>query len=93
MQMKDFAANMWRVIFIEIMQVGISVAIMQEVFSAKHYAHDYFYCNYAYDCFLCSHVCEFQVATLYSFLRYPFFIKLIRKHLKALCQVSISPPL
>ena len=40
---------MWKTIFIEIMQVGVSVAIMQVVFSAVHDAHDYFYCNYAGD--------------------------------------------
>ena len=43
-------------IFIEIMQVGASVAIMQMVFSAVHYAHEYFYCNYAGGCFRCSNV-------------------------------------
>ena len=43
------AANMWVTIFIVIMQMGISVAIMQVVFSAVHYAHDCVYCNYAGD--------------------------------------------
>ena len=33
--------------FVAIMQIGLSVAIMQVVFSAVHYAHDNFYCNYA----------------------------------------------
>ena len=33
-------------IFIEIMYMGVPVAIMLVVFSAVHYAHDYFYCNY-----------------------------------------------
>ena len=48
-------------ILIEIMQVEVFVAIMQVVFSAVHYAHDYFYahdCFYAADCFCCSYVCD-----------------------------------
>ena len=48
-------------IFIVIMQMGVFVAIMQVVFSAVHYAHDYFYahdCFYAADCFCCSYVCD-----------------------------------
>ena len=32
---------MWGTIFIEIMQVGVSVAIMQVVFSTVHFAHDF----------------------------------------------------
>ena len=47
MQMTVSAANMWVTIFIIVMLVGDSVAIMQVVFSAVHYAHDCFYCNYA----------------------------------------------
>ena len=43
------AANMWVTIFIVIMQMGVSLAIMQVVFSAVHYAHDCVYCNYAGD--------------------------------------------
>ena len=44
MQVKVSAANMWVTIFIEtIPQVGISVAIMQVVFSTHEY--------YAGDCF------------------------------------------
>ena len=58
MQMKVFAANMWVTILTEVIQVGIFVAIMQGVFSAVHYAHDYFYCNFACDCFFCSYVCD-----------------------------------
>ena len=57
-QLEVFAANKWVTIFIEIMQMGISVAIMQVVFSAVHYAHYYFYCNCAGDCFCCSYVCD-----------------------------------
>ena len=34
------AANVWGTIFMVIMQIGVSVAIMQVVFSAVHYAHD-----------------------------------------------------
>ena len=49
MQVTDSAANMWVIIFIVIMQMGVSVAIMQVVFCAVHYAHDYVYCNYAGD--------------------------------------------
>ena len=41
------AANMWVIIFVLIMQMADSVAIMQVVFSAVHYTHDCFYCNYA----------------------------------------------
>ena len=44
--------------FIEIIHVGVPVAIMQVVFSAVHFAHDYFYCNYTGDCFNCSYVCD-----------------------------------
>ena len=51
MQLKVSGANMWVTIFFEIMHVGVSVAIMQVVFAAVHYAHDYFYCNDAGDCF------------------------------------------
>ena len=51
MQVKVSAANMWVTIFFEIMRVGVSVAIMQVIFSAVHYAHDYFYCKYAGDFF------------------------------------------
>ena len=31
---------MWMTIFIVIVQMGVSVTIMQVVFSAVHYAHD-----------------------------------------------------
>ena len=51
-------ANMWVIIFIEIMQVGVSVAIMKVAFSTMHYANDYFYCNYTGGCFCCSSVCD-----------------------------------
>ena len=37
MQVTVSAAKMWLTIFL---------AMMQVVFSAVHYAHDYFYCNY-----------------------------------------------
>ena len=46
------AANMWVTIFIVIMQMGISIAIMQVLFSAVNYAQGSFYCNYAGDSFL-----------------------------------------
>ena len=58
MQVKLSAANMWVTIFIEIMQLGVSVAMMQVVFFAVHYAHEYFYCTYAGGYFRCSHVCD-----------------------------------
>ena len=47
MQVIVSAANMWVTIFVLIMQIGVSVAIMQVVFSAVHYTHDRFCCNYA----------------------------------------------
>ena len=43
-------------IFVAIMQMEVSVAIMQVVFSADHDAHDCFYCDYAGDSFFYSHV-------------------------------------
>ena len=42
------AGNIW-VTNIVIMQMGVSVAIMQVVFSPVHYAHDCVYCNNAGD--------------------------------------------
>ena len=57
-QVKVFAANMWVTIFTEIINLGVSVAIMQVVFFAVQYAHDYFYRNYAGDCFCCSYLCD-----------------------------------
>ena len=52
-QIKVYAVNMWVTIVIEIIQVGLSVAIMQVA-----YAHGNFYCNYAGRYFCCSHVCD-----------------------------------
>ena len=52
MQMTVSAANMWVTIFVVIMQMEVSVAIMQVVFSAVHYPHDCFYCNYASESFI-----------------------------------------
>ena len=40
--------------FFVIMQVEVSVAIMQVVFSAVHYEHGCFYCNYAGESFFYS---------------------------------------
>ena len=51
MQVTVSAANMWVTIFIVIMHMGVSVAVMWVVFSAVHYAHDCSYCNYASDSF------------------------------------------
>ena len=47
---------MWFKIFVVIMEMGVSVAIMQVVFSAVHDAHDYFDCNYAGEPFFYSYV-------------------------------------
>ena len=77
-QVPVFAANMWVTIFTLIMQMRVSLAIMQVVFSALDYAHDSFYCNYTGD-------------SCNPFIWQPLFIKLNRKHLKALYQVCISP--
>ena len=50
MQVTVPAANMWVTIFSVIMQMGVSVAIMQLVFSAVvYYAHDCVYYNYTGD--------------------------------------------
>ena len=49
MQVKVSAANMWVTIFIKIMQVEVSVTIMQVLFATVYYAHNYFCCNYAGD--------------------------------------------
>ena len=46
-QLTVSAANMWLTSFTVILQMGISIAIMQVVFSAVDYAHDSFYCKYA----------------------------------------------
>ena len=51
MQVTASAAKMWVTIFVVIMQMGVSVAIMQVVFSAVHYALDCFFCNYAGESF------------------------------------------
>ena len=42
-QVTVFAANIRVTIFIVIMQIAVSFAIMLVVFSATHYAYDYFY--------------------------------------------------
>ena len=58
MQVKVSAANMWVIIFIEIIQVEVSVAVMQVVFSTVHYVHHNFYCSFAGDCFCSSNVSD-----------------------------------
>ena len=58
MQVKVPAANMCMTIFTEIMHVGVSVAIMQVVFSTVYNAHGYFYCDYASDRCYYSYVCD-----------------------------------
>ena len=47
---------MWLTIFVVIMQMGVSVAIMQVVFPAVDYAHDFFYCDDAGESFFYSYV-------------------------------------
>ena len=56
MQVTASAANWWVTIFIVILWIRISVAVMQVVFSAVHYAHDCFHSNYAGNSFLYSYV-------------------------------------
>ena len=56
MQVTFSAANMWVTIFVVIMQVVVSVAIIQVRFSAVHYAHDCFYCNCVGESFFYSYV-------------------------------------
>ena len=56
MQVTLPAANMWVTMVIVIIQVGVPVAIMQVLYSAVYYAHDWFYCNYAGDCFCYGYV-------------------------------------
>ena len=56
MQVTHSAAKIWLTIFVVIMQMGVSLAIMQVVFSAVDHAHDCFYCNYAGESFFYSHV-------------------------------------
>ena len=56
MQVTDSAANLWVTIVNVIMQMGVSVAIMQLVFSAVLYANDCFFCNYAGEPFFYSYV-------------------------------------
>ena len=75
-QVNVSAANMWVTIFLEIMQGGVSVAIMQMLFSTVHYAYDYFYYNYAGGCFRCSYVCDSFKQQLYILFssRHLFFI-------------------
>ena len=56
MQVAVSAANMRVTIIIVITQIGTSVAVMQVVFSAVHYAHGCVYCNYAGDSLFYSYV-------------------------------------
>ena len=67
MQVTDSAANMWVAVFIVVMQMGVSVTIMQVVFSAVHYyAHGPIVVMQV--TFLYSYVGEFQVTISYSVL-------------------------
>ena len=56
MQVTVSAAKMWLTVFVGTIQMRVSVAIMQVVFSAVHYAHDCFYSNYAGKSFFYSYV-------------------------------------
>ena len=56
MQVTVSAAKFWVTIFVVIMPMGVSVAIMQVVFSAVHYAHDCFYSIYTGEYFFYSYV-------------------------------------
>ena len=56
MQVAVPVTNMWGKLFIVIMQVGVSVTVMQMIYSAVHFAHDCFYCNYTGDCFCYSYI-------------------------------------
>ena len=49
------AAKIWLTVFV-VMQMGVSVAIMQVVFSAVNYAHDCFCCDYAGKSYFYSYV-------------------------------------
>ena len=51
MQVEVSVTSMWGKLFVVIMQVGVSVTVMQVVFSAVHYAHDCFCCTYTGECF------------------------------------------
>ena len=56
MQVAVSATKMRATIFVVIMQMGVSVAIMQVVFAALHYVHDCFCCNYAGESFFYSYL-------------------------------------
>ena len=81
-------ANMRVTLFVLIMQVEVSVAIMQVAFSAVHYSHD---CFYLIMPVTVSVIAKFQVTVLYSFIQHLCFVKLTANYLKAIYQVCISP--
>ena len=56
MQVTVAAAKLWLTIFVVIMQMRVSLAVMQVVFSAVNQAHDSLYCNYAGKSFFYSYV-------------------------------------
>ena len=66
------------------MQVWVSVAIMQAVFSAVHYADDCFSCNYAVDSFCCSYVGDGFKKQFISLPLTPTFCKIDWKTLKSI---------
>ena len=81
------AANVWVTIFILIMQVEVSVAIMHVELSAVNYSHVCFYLIMQVNV---SVIGKFQLTVLYSFFRHLCFVKLTTKHLKAIYQVFMS---
>ena len=84
------AANMWVTIFYCNYAGEVSIAVVQVVFSAVHYAHDRFYYNYAGGCLVMLIAVSCNNFVFLSVTGTLLFIKLTRKHLKALYQVCIS---
>ena len=71
--------------FIVIMQVGVSVAVMQVVFSTVHYVYDSFYCNFASDCVCYSYVGDsLNNNFIFISLTEPTFYKIDRKTFKGI---------
>ena len=75
-----------------IMQMVVSVAIMQVVFSASPYAHDCFYLIVQVTISGIAMLLTVSSTTYIPLSKWqPFFIKLTGKYLRALYQVCISP--
>ena len=92
MQVTIPAASLWVAIFIVIMKMGVSTAIMQVVLSAVDYAHDFsiviMQMTLSFTAML---VAVSSNNFIFLSLTENLFIKLTKKHLKALYQVCISP--